>query len=189
MLNIPSQPWWARYQPLSYLLISRSGNQADLVNMIERCHKAGVLVFADIVINHMTAYAEGDSIGTAGSRCNYNKQTYPAVPYGPGDFHPACNITNYQNPVEVRNCQLNTLLDLNQTVPHVREMILNYMNKLLDLGVAGFRIDAAKHMWTEDLRTIYSRLKPLNEKCGFPKNSWPYIYQEVIDLGGESIKK
>ncbi|XP_037814294.1 alpha-amylase A-like [Lucilia sericata] len=187
--EIEGNPWWARYQPLSYILTSRSGNQADLSNMIERCHKAGVRIYVDIVMNHMTAYAEGDSIGTAGSRCNYNKRTYPAVPYGSNDFHTPCNIKNYQNASEVRNCQLNTLLDLNQTIPHVRDMIINYMNKLVDLGVAGFRIDAAKHMWPADLQIIYGRLKPLNEKFGFTKNSWPYIYQEVIDLGGESIKK
>ncbi|TMW52238.1 hypothetical protein DOY81_002705 [Sarcophaga bullata] len=187
--EIEGNPWWARYQPLSYILQSKSGNQKDLEDMIKRCHKAEVLIYADIVVNHMTAYAESDSIGTAGSRCNYKKSLYPAVPYGPGDFHTPCNISNYQNPSEVRNCQLNTLLDLNQTQVHVSNMIVNYMNKLVDLGVAGFRIDAAKHMWPRDLEIICKRLKPLNDKLGFPKNSWPYIYQEVIDLGGEPIKK
>lgn len=189
MREIEGNPWWARYQPVSYILQSKSGNQQDLEDMIRRCRKANVLVYADIVMNHMTAYARGDSIGTAGSRCNYNKKLYPAVPYGPGDFHAACNINDYQNPSEVRNCQLNTLLDLNQTQPHVRNMIVDYMNKLVDLGVAGFRIDAAKHMWPKDLELIYKRLKPLNNKLGFPTNSRPYIYQEVIDLGGEPIKK
>ncbi|KAM7344129.1 uncharacterized protein ACRADG_010965 [Cochliomyia hominivorax] len=187
--EIEGKPWWARYQPVSYILISRSGNQADLINMIERCSKVGVRIYVDIVVNHMTGLDEGESIGTAGSHCNYKKRSYPAVPYGSEDFHPACDIKDYQNSAEVRNCQLNSLLDLNQTVPHVRNMIVDYMNKLLDLGVAGFRLDAAKHMWPNDLKIIYGRLKPLSERFGFPKNSWPYIFQEVIDLGGESIKK
>jgi alpha-amylase len=39
----------------------------------------------------------------------------------------------------VRNCELNGLKDLNQGSTHVRQMILGYMNRLIDLGVAGFR--------------------------------------------------
>src|SRR5690606_30632831 len=35
----------------------------------------------------------------------------------------------------------------------------DYLNHLLDLGVAGFRIDAAKHMPADDLAAILSRLK------------------------------
>lgn len=62
------------------------------------------------------------------------------------------------------------------------------MNKLVALGVAGFRVDAAKHMWPTDLQEIYSRLNNLSTKA-FPPHSRPYIYQEVIDLGGEAIKK
>lgn len=62
------------------------------------------------------------------------------------------------------------------------------MNELLTLGVAGFRIDAAKHMWPHDLFEIFSRVNNLSTKA-FPANSRPFIYQEVIDLGGGAIKK
>lgn len=61
------------------------------------------------------------------------------------------------------------------------------MNKLISIGVAGFRIDAAKHMWPQYLSAIYSGLHTLNETF-FPPNTKPFIYQEVIDLGGEAIK-
>lgn len=62
------------------------------------------------------------------------------------------------------------------------------MNKLIGLGVAGFRIDAAKHMWPSDLQAIFSGLKNLSTTA-FPANTRPFIYQEVIDLGGEAVKK
>ncbi|XP_065368137.1 alpha-amylase 4N-like [Calliphora vicina] len=187
--EIEGGPWWARYQPLSYILVSKSGNEADLADMISRCNAAGVRIYVDIVVNHMTGYKDGETIGTAGSVANYGERSYPAVPYGPGDFHATCDIHDYQDAVQVRNCQLNSLVDLDQSVPHVREMIVGYMNKLVDLGVAGFRVDAAKHMWPEDLEAIYAAVKDLNEEFYFPENARPYIYQEVIDLGGESIKK
>ena len=35
-------PWWQRYQPVSYLLESRSGGRAEFINMVERCNAAGV---------------------------------------------------------------------------------------------------------------------------------------------------
>ncbi|XP_073813469.1 alpha-amylase 2-like [Musca autumnalis] len=184
-----NNPWWARYQPVSYILTSRSGNEAVLANMIKRCNQVGVRIYVDVVVNHMSGYKAGETKGTAGSVAYYEQKNWPAVPYSSADFHPNCEIKNYQNATEVRDCQLGSLADLNQTLPHVREMILNYMNRLIDLGVAGFRMDAAKHMWPEDLKAIYGNLKPLNKKYGFPPMSKAYIYQEVIDLGGEPIKK
>ena len=57
-------PWCQRYQPVSYQLISRSGDRTQLVNMIRRCHAAGVKVYADAVINHMVGVGQG--IGSAG---------------------------------------------------------------------------------------------------------------------------
>jgi len=52
-----------------------------------------------------------------------------------------------------------------------------------------FRVDAAKHMWPEDLKVIYSRVKNLNPKHNFPSGARPYVFQEVIDYGGEAISK
>lgn len=80
------------------------------------------------------------------------------------------------------------LPDLNQGKTKTRSKIIQFMNELLALGVAGFRVDAAKHMWPSDLDAIFSRLNNLSSKA-FPVNSKPFIYQEVIDLGGEAIKK
>lgn len=40
---------------------------------------------------------------------------------------------------QVRNCELSGLKDLNQGSEYVRRMIVDYMNHLIDLGVAGFR--------------------------------------------------
>ncbi len=36
------------------------------------------------------------------------------------------------------------------------------MNRAISYGVAGFRIDAGKHMWPEDLENIFSNLDNLN---------------------------
>jgi alpha-amylase len=38
----PLRPWFERYQPVSFKLETRSGNQEEFSEMIDRCTKAGV---------------------------------------------------------------------------------------------------------------------------------------------------
>lgn len=70
----------------------------------------------------------------------------------------------------------------------MRGKIIDFLNKLINLGVAGFRVDAAKHMSPSDLEYIYSQLNDLNTDFGFAYGSRPFIYQEVIDLG-KNVRK
>jgi alpha-amylase len=171
-------PWWQRYQPVSYKLQSRSGDRAQLANMIRRCHQAGVKIYADAVINHMAAQEKG--IGSAGT--HFTKYSYPGL-YQPSDFH-SCRrgITNYNDHDEVTNCQLVGLPDLNTSSPYVQFRIVDYLISLIRVGVDGFRIDAAKHIQAKDLTTILNRFQQ-------EIRSEPYIYQEVIDPGNEAVKK
>jgi len=53
------RPWYELYQPVSYKIQSRSGNEAQFRDMVARCNKAGVRIYVDIVLNHMT----GGSVG------------------------------------------------------------------------------------------------------------------------------
>lgn len=92
-----------------------------------------------MVFNHMTG-TWGENVGTGGSTANFNQWSYPGVPYGRNDFNsPICTINNYNDPYNVRNCELVGLKDLNQGNEYVREMIVSFMNKLVTIGVAGFR--------------------------------------------------
>ncbi|XP_035439754.2 alpha-amylase 4N-like [Spodoptera frugiperda] len=177
------RPWYERYQVMSYNLVTRSGDAADFLNMTTRCNKVGVRVYVDVVFNHMTGdYAT--SVGTGGSTADTYTWSYPGVPYTEEHFHhPICDLQDYNNATEVRVCQLSGLKDLNQTMPYVRQKIIDYLNNLIDLGAAGIRVDAAKHMWPEDLNEIYRRLNNLNMNHGFRRNSRPYIYQEVSKDG------
>lgn len=187
IVNNPKRPWWERYQPISYKLTTRSGTEQQFENMVRRCNKVGVRIYVDLVINHMAAITVNG--GTGGSKGNAGAMDFPGVPYGKNDFHKPCSINDYNNPWEVRNCQLVGLPDLNQGSPWVRDKIVDLMNKLIDLGVAGFRVDAVKHMWPADLKVIYEKAKNLNTAHGFKPGARAFITQEVIDLGGEGISK
>ncbi|EDV35653.1 alpha-Amylase [Drosophila ananassae] len=181
------RPWWERYQPISYQLMTRSGNEEQFARMVRRCNNVGVRIYVDVVFNHMAA--DGGTVGTGGSIANPSVKSYPAVPYSNPDFHPTCAINNYNDAAQVRNCELVGLHDLNQGNSYVRDKVVLFLNHLIDLGVAGFRVDAAKHMWPADLGVIYSRLKNLNPSHGFVQGSKAFIIQEVIDMGGEAISK
>ncbi|OTF78639.1 Group 4 mite allergen-like protein (alpha amylase), partial [Euroglyphus maynei] len=53
------RPWYERYQPVSYDLRTRSGDEQQFRRMVKRCHKAGVRIYVDIVLNHMTGGQSG----------------------------------------------------------------------------------------------------------------------------------
>lgn len=135
--------WMERYGPISYILTTRSGDQAAFADMTQRCNAVGVRIYVDAVINHMTG---SGTLGSAGNTADLQNRNYPAVPFTSAHFNARCNIYNWNNAQEIRNCELLGLPDLNQADEHVRNMLVNYMNNLINLGVAGFRVDAMKHM-------------------------------------------
>ena len=188
-------PWWQRYQPVSYHLDSRSGSRAEFQDMVERCNNVGVRIYVDAVVNHM-AGMDREGTGSGGSSFNTmnDKHDFPAVPYSDADFTPrekctaGCGcVDNYADPNIVRDCYLVGLSDLYGATDHVQEMIAGYFNDLIDMGVAGFRVDAAKHMWPEDIAGIQSRLHSLSTKHGFTKDSSPFFYHEVIDRNDGAV--
>ncbi|KAL7047282.1 hypothetical protein ACKWTF_002857 [Chironomus riparius] len=182
IIRTPSRPWWERYQPVSYSLNTRSGNEATFADMTRRCNAVGVRIYVDLLLNHMSATT---GTGTGGTIVS-TPRNFPAVPYVDADFNPTCSI-DWGSATSVRNCELVGLPDLDQSRSNVRQHLINYMNRLIDLGVAGFRQDALKHMWPGDLQVMFSQLHNLNTNHGFAANSRAYMVGEVIDNGNEPI--
>ena len=147
----PSHDWSERYQPVSYSIArSRSGTGAEFADMVNRCKAVGVGVIVDAVINHMTNFP---SPGVGSNGTSYTKYDYPGL-YTQADFHPPCDVNNYQSAANVQDCELLSLPDLNTGLASVRQKIADYLIMLARLGVAGFRIDAAKHIQQVDLDDI-----------------------------------
>ncbi|TRZ18224.1 hypothetical protein HGM15179_008890 [Zosterops borbonicus] len=194
VITNPNRPWWERYQPISYKLCTRSGNEEEFRDMVTRCNNVGVRIYVDAVVNHMCGAAGGSGThSTCGSYFNAGNRDFPAVPYSGWDFNDGkCHtgsgeIENYGDIYQVRDCRLSSLLDLALEKDYVRSKVAEYLNHLIDIGVAGFRLDAAKHMWPGDIRAFLDKLNDLNTQW-FPEGTKPFIFQEVIDLGGEPIK-
>ncbi|MBB6392910.1 alpha-amylase [Microbacterium thalassium] len=175
--HVDLDPWWASYQPVSYELESRLGTRDEFADMVARCDAAGIDVIADAVVNHMTGQ-EAPGTGFAGT--TYQHYEYPGL-YGYDDFH-HCGLTtyddieDYRSRDQVQQCELVNLADLDTSTDAVRATISGYLEDVLSLGVAGFRIDAAKHMAADDVEAIVSSL---------PEGT--RILSEVIRGGGEPV--
>ncbi len=137
--------------------------------MVNRCNAVGVRIYVDAVINHMTGSGVKGT-GSGGTSFNADSRFFPGVPYGGNDFNDkkcrssSGSIENYQDVNQVRDCKLVGLVDLATGDEYVRNKIAEFMNTLIDIGVAGFRIDATKHMWPGDLQAIYAKLKNVREE-------------------------
>ena len=177
----PSHDWSERYQPVSYSIArSRSGTGAEFTDMVIRCKAAGVDILVDAVINHMTNFP---SPGVGSNGTAYTKYSYPGL-YTPSDFHSACTVDNYQSAANVQDCELLSLPDLNTGLASVRQKIADYLLMLARLGVAGFRIDAAKHIQQVELDEIIARVNTTLAGEGKPL---PYFFLEVIGGAGEAL--
>ena len=180
-LEPPAYPWSERYQPVSYSIArSRSGTGAEFQDMVQRCAAVGVGVYVDAVINHMTNYP---SPGVGSNGTAYSKYDYPGL-YAPGDFHPPCTVNNYQDAANVQDCELLSLPDLNTGLASVRQKIAGYLVMLARAGVAGFRIDAAKHIQQVELDSILHIVDSTMTAEGRPL---PYYFLEVIGGAGEAL--
>ena len=170
-------PWWVQYQPVSYQIESRLGTRDQFEAMVKTCKDSGVGIIADAVINHMSA----SESGTGWNGTEYSKYEYPGL-YKSSDFHDCQlsennQIQDYTNQEQVQTCELLGLSDLDTGSKKVQTRIADYLLDLLDIGVVGFRIDAAKHIWKENLATIIGQL---------PEQT--LIYHEVIRGEGEPIQ-
>ena len=186
-------PWWQRYQTVGLAVTgakftSRSGNLTDFTAMISACHTAGVEVYVDAIVNHSTNQDNG-GVGSAGTSYSH----YDTDDYSPQDYHQGYydHCPNWDIPGEaygntdwgdeaVRICELNNLADLvTSDAIYVQPHIRQYLNSLISIGVDGFRIDAAKHMYPSDIQAIIGGLNNTTLK-----NAKPYLYLEVI--GGDA---
>ncbi len=169
--------WWDIYQPVDYTnFTSKMGTGAELQNMINTCHAAGVRVYADVVANHLAA---GSGTATNGATWNASTLTYPR--FSANDFHSNCTIqgSDYSNNRDgVTQCRLVGLPDLDTASSYVQGQIKNYLTTLRGMGIDGFRFDAAKHIRQSELQSIVSGV---NHTTTSGEPLW--ITQEIITDG------
>jgi len=168
--------WWTRYQPVTYELVSRSGDAEAFADMVTRCKKVGVGIYADSVINHIAAGS-----GTSITGKQYGNRATPIYSqsemHNTGDLNSNCQVNNYQDKHNVQYCDLSGLPDLCTSCASVQKKIVDYVNHMHAIGISGIRIDAAKHQDAGELGQITKQLP-----------SDLFIFGEVISGAGEAVK-
>lgn len=109
-------------------------------------------------------------------------QEFPAVPYGPLDFHCERALNSWTDPLDLNAGWLTGLTDLNTEREEVQERIAAYLTDMIGIGFSGFRIDAAKHIKPDDLVGIFSKFKR-NVGGALPSDYFTWL--EIL-LGGEA---
>jgi len=174
--HISGNAWWTRYQPVTWELTSRSGDEKAFKDMVQRCQRVGVGIYADAVINHIAA---GSGTSIAGKP--YGNRATPIysqndLHHSGGDLGSNCGVSNYADKFNVQYCDLVGLPDLCTSCDYVQKTVSDYINHMGEIGIAGFRIDAAKHQDAGELGQLLSRV-----------NRSMFVFQEVISGGGEAV--
>ncbi|WP_238608898.1 pullulanase-associated domain-containing protein [Bifidobacterium animalis] len=194
--SIRGTPWRTSYQPVSYRLDSKLGTEAEFKAMVEQCNATGVGIIADVVLHQTTGsdVAAGEQTGVAGTRYNGTTGDYPGFTgesnrYPDGvtaaDFHDynnGANISDYKNQQEVQEGRLSSMWDFDTSSEKVRQIQSDYLTKLYNMGVQGFRMDAVKHINNEDMKAIKDQMA---RKVGTSADDIYWI-QEVIGNANEA---
>ena len=153
-------------------------------------------MYADHRNNAGSCVHWGPKAGSAGSPWwttgwQYKKNDYtgkkpvlefPAVPYGPSDFHCERSLNSWSDGNILNAGWLSGLTDLNIEKEYVQQRIADYITTILSMGVSGIRIDAVKHIAPQYLTQIFKRLKDNLGGDELPDDFTAYL--EVL-LGGE----
>lgn len=168
MTPINASPSYHGYDVTNYYKINpQFGTLSDLQELIKEAHKRDIMVLMDLVINHTSdqhpwfqqALKDKNSI----YRDYYNwadnktKLNEPSPLGGDKPWNKTNDGNDYYYAVFWRG-----MPDLNYDNKEVREEMKRIANVYLEMGLDGFRIDAAKWIYTDDERRNIEWWKEFN---------------------------
>ena len=142
-------PSYHKYDTMDYYAIDhRFGTEADLRELIALCHERDVKIILDLVINHTSthhywfdqfcnAHKNNDT-----SNPYYDFYTYANAPIGGRTFQQISGAKDYYE------CNFSgDMPELNFDNDAVRKGMVTLAKTYVDMGVDGFRFDAAKYVY------------------------------------------
>ena len=144
-------PTYHKYDVSDYYTIDPAfGDMDDLKDLISECHKRGIKLILDLVLNHTslqnewfkkfkTAHVNNDETDPYYDFYSYLKKG-EAISFGKFNMLSGTTISYECNFV-------NEMPELNYDNEEVRKAVLDIAKYYLDLGIDGFRFDAAKYIY------------------------------------------
>lgn len=175
--------WWVFYQPAGFSIDTNSdnalGTKTQLKSMIDEAHNYGLKVIVDVVANHL------------GNRSNAGDLCQRAYTYEPE----IANNWLFHNNGGANDGSIEAVVkgaigmpDLRTSDARVQNRVLAFLKECVDVGVDGFRFDAAKHIETPDDGYNGSQFWPtvLNgvDNYAKAKNKTLYHYGEILNTCG-----
>lgn len=131
-----SKEWWMLYQPINFNLGNRIGSRESLKRLCDLAKQNGLIIIADAVINHL---ASTDNMGSL----EPNPLCDSDILRAKNSFKIKRNVENWDDRYQVTNYCMN-LPGLNPNSRLVQKKVIHMLNEYINLGVSGFRFDAAK---------------------------------------------
>jgi len=172
--------WYMNYQIISLTIGNRYGNIEQLIELCENAHEKGLKVYTDIIITHFGNAGGGDKSFIPHEKVDNNltQNKY---------FWREKKIIDYDNRYSITH-HCNGLPAIRVDNFDYQDLVINFINSLIDIGFDGARLDSAKMISTPE------------EDFGEPRNLFfkrvlenikkpIYIFGEVIFEKKEIIDK
>ncbi len=148
--------WYYYYQPTDWKIGNQIlGSKAQMQAMMDSAAKYNMKIIVDVLPNH-TAFdideVSDDLVKAAGGRDKL---------YHSGGMRP---VEDYNDRMQCTLWGSGGLPDVNTENPAFQKYFLKFINELLDMGVAGFRYDTAKHIGVHS--------DPVDNACGVKENDF-----------------
>lgn len=140
--------WEFFYQPVSFSIATSSplGTKEDLTNLCKEAKDRGMSIIADIVFNHMATPGMNESSKVPPIDPEIEQYEPYIYQHENECFH---RVEKSSGSGAVTQLYPG-LPDLNTANEHVQERALALLKECIDVGIDGFRFDAAKHIETPE---------------------------------------
>lgn len=163
-----------KYDVIDYYTVdSKYGTMEDLEHLIDECHKRDINIILDMVFNHSSSSNQMfiKSVGAYQKYITYQDlteeeeiykdfytfyETKEEIPSGVVCYQPAGKTFYYEANFDSK------MPEFNCDNPHVREEYKKILKFYLDKGVDGFRFDAVKYFYINDMNKNIELLSEIN---------------------------
>ncbi|NLZ27023.1 MAG: alpha-amylase [Chloroflexi bacterium] len=157
LMPINPSPSYHGYDVSDYKAVNPDyGTLEDFNNLIKECHKRGIRVVMDFVINHTSSdhpWFESSKDPNSEYRDWYvwleKRPNNTAGPWGSNAWYQKDGAWHQDGKAWYYAPFWSEMPDLNYHTPEVTEAIYDATKFWLDLGVDGFRVDAARYLFEE----------------------------------------
>jgi len=173
--------WYLTYQITNFKIGNRLGSKDELIDLCKEAEKYNIKIIVDFVFNHV-ANAGRDNLELVPS-----PEVEDEIRLKPEFFHDPHRVSDYDNRYQCTQFCIG-LPDLNTANHKLQNMMIDYLNELVNCGVKGFRLDAVRHVELPDDPLCGSDFWD-NLMAGVKDKENLFIYGECIYSTSELIEK